>query len=112
MTNQELQYRCRRDIQNRPNDFREGDELWYAEACSPDQPDVAVGYAKIKKTSDDRIVWVDWLHVDQQLRRQGIATRLMNMLIERWPNAEYEAWTADGEEFLRSFRRKQLERSE
>ncbi len=46
--------------------------------------------------------YVDWLHVMEGHRRQGIGTALLKAITKRWPNVEFDAFTESGELFLGS----------
>lgn len=44
--------------------------------------------------------YILWLHVMEGYRREGIATRLLTAIRERWPDVEYDAATELGERFV------------
>lgn len=46
--------------------------------------------------------YIDWLHVMDGHRRQGIGTALLKAITERWPDVEFDAYTESGELFLAS----------
>lgn len=105
MSDLDLKYRFRREMARLFRDVTGDDELWFVEACLTEQPDAVIAYVRIKKTADDRIILVDWVQTEKEYRRQGIATRLLNMARERWPNVELSpAFTPEGEAFLASLR--------
>ena len=106
MSDDDLQYRLRQELVKLPRYFTEGDQLWYAEAYYADQPDDPVAYIKIKRSADGSIVVADYARTDEEYRRQGIATRLLEMTIDRWPTIEMEPWTPEGEAFLACFSRR------
>ena len=44
--------------------------------------------------------YIRWLHVMEGYRREGIATRLLTAIKERWPGVEFDAATELGERFV------------
>jgi GNAT superfamily N-acetyltransferase len=51
--------------------------------------------------------YIDWLHVDERFQRKRHGTKLLQAILERWPNAVYDGATKAGKAFLKAF---QLER--
>lgn len=43
--------------------------------------------------------YIDWLHVMEGCRRQGIGKALFAAIKQRWPDVEYDAVTEAGERF-------------
>lgn len=80
---------------------------WYVEHHDDDWTlPYPTGMAFVLATPDEKMVIIEYLHVQERYRRCGVATILLGAIKEKWPNAKLtEAVTEDGEKFLAAFRK-------
>ena len=97
-----MQTRFRQRTQNLPNDIDPDDEYWVVEACDPTTSRV-LGWATVKKRTESNQGLIDWIEVDQEHRRRGIAKELVRAIREKWPNVLVsDGFTIEGEGFVNS----------
>lgn len=95
---------------------REGDEILFrrldapvASWCRPSarwaveywRPNMAFPIAQAWVFTDPYGEYIDWFHVMEGCRRQGIGKALFQAIRQQWPDVEYDAVTEAGEGFVK-----------
>lgn len=57
-------------------------------------------YPPMAGGSPEPYAHIDWMHVQEQYRRQGVGTSLMEAIKARWPDVDFDAATELGNKFL------------
>lgn len=92
----------RMETENLPRDIEVSDEYWIIEFRVKGEDEV-LGWATIKKkaTVDEGII--DYIEVVEEYRRKGIAKRLVDRILEKWPRILVsDGFTDQGKAFVKT----------
>lgn len=71
-----------------------------------DDQDGNLGYISHRPSHDGTSTQVRTLHVDEEVRRQGIASHLMNMLSDRYEHIDHGGRTPEGQQWWEAYKAK------
>ena len=92
----------RMETENLPKDIEKDDEYWIVE-CRTKAKDALLGWASVKKKADCDQGIIDYIKVEEEHSRRGIATKLVEDIRTKWPNVMVsDGFTEEGRAFVNS----------